>query len=171
MGIAPFSSSDGFGLRPLLLNRIQVRTIGRQELDGVPLLFDRGNDICSFVEGGTIQNDDGTLRYYRKESIPHPAKEDVRVDVAIPQVHGQKCERQNSADGIQAPFGMPVPLPVAARSNPGIAMRSRRIDRKPALVEVHDWTLLDVFVPSDSRLELQTMNCISFGMKQSFFYS
>jgi hypothetical protein len=66
---------------------------------------------------------------------------------------------------------MPVLLPVATRSNPSIPMRPRRIDRKPALVEVHDWTMLNVFVPSDSRLETETMNGISFGMKQSFFYS
>lgn len=171
MRIASFPSPDGFCLRPFLFNGIKIRTVGRQELDGVSLLCDGGDDIRSFVKRGTIENDDGTLWRYRQEGVPHPTKEDVGINIAVPEIHRQKCERCDGTDGIQTSFCMPVPLPVAARTYSGIAMCPRRIDRKAALVQVHDWTLLNVLVPPDSRLELQTMNYVSFGMKQSFFYS
>lgn len=171
MGITPLPPPNGFGLCPLFLDGIQIRTVGRQELDGVSFLFDGSDDIRSFVERRTVENDDGTLRRHRQQSIPHPAQEDVGVDVAVPQIHGQKCERCDCTDGIQTTFGVPVPLPVAARSSSGVTMRPRRIDREPALVQVYDWTLLDILVPPDSRLELESVNGISFGMKQSFFYS
>jgi len=171
MRIASLPSSDGFGLRPFLLNRIQIRTVGRQKLDDMPLFLDGGDDIRSFVERGTIENDDGALRRYRQEGVPHPTEEDVGINIAVPEIHRQKCERCDGTDGIQTPFGMPVLLPVAARSYVGIAMSPRRINRKAALVQIYDWTLLNVLVPPDSRLKLQTMDDVSFGMKQSFFYS
>lgn len=50
-------------------------------------------------------------------------------------------------------------------------MRSWSIESESALIEIHNGTVLDVFMPPYSRLELQTMDGISFGMQESFFYS
>lgn len=169
MGIASLPTTHCFGLRPLLLNGIEIGAVGRQELDSMSPFFNHCDDIGSFVERCSVQDDDGSVGHDRKESQPYPTQEDVRVDVAVPKIYGQKRERQDGADGIQSPFRMPIPAPVAAGSQAGIAVRSWRIDSKATLVEIHDRTLLDLLMPSDSRLEAQTIDEISLGMKQSFF--
>jgi hypothetical protein len=92
MGTAAFSSPNGFGLGPLLLNGIEIWAVGRKKLDMMPPLFNSGDDISSFVEGGTVQNDNGSLRRYRQESTLHPTEEDIGVDIAVPQFYGEKRE-------------------------------------------------------------------------------
>jgi hypothetical protein len=171
MWITSLPAADGFGLRPFLLNGIEVRTVGREELNRMSPMFDGGNDVYSFVERCPVQDDDRIIRHDRQESLLHPTEEDVGVDVAVPEIYRQECERQDGTDGVQSAFGMPVPLPEASCSCTGISVRSRRIDRKPAFIEVHDRSSLNVFVPSYSRLKLQTLDHVSFGMVQSFFYS
>jgi hypothetical protein len=43
---------------------------------------------------------------------------------------------------------------VTARTACGIPVRPRGVEGESTLVEIHDGTLFNVFVPSDSRLEL-----------------
>jgi hypothetical protein len=92
MGITPFPPPDGFGLRPFLLDGIEIWAVGRKKLDSVSPLFNGSDDIRSFVEGGPVQNDDSSIRRYWQECIPHPTQENVGVDVAVPKIHRQKCE-------------------------------------------------------------------------------
>ena len=133
------------------------------------VFFNRRDDVGSFVERRSVQDDDGSVGHDGKEGQSYPTQENIGVDVAVPQIHRQKRERQDGADGIQPSFRMPIPAPVAAGPQAGIAVRPWRIDGETTLVEIHDWTLFNLLMPPDSRLEAQTLNEISLGMKQSFF--
>lgn len=132
-------------------------------------LFHRRDDVGSFVERRSVQDDDGSVRHDGKEGEAYPTQKDVRVDVVVPEIHRQKRERKNGTDGIQPPFRMPIPAPVATLSQAGIAVSPWCIDGKTTLVDIHDRTLFDLLMPLDSCPEAQTLDGISFGMKQSFF--
>lgn len=134
-------------------------------------LFNGVRDIGSLVERRTVQDDDGRCGNGGEKGILHPRQEDIGVDVAIPQLHGKQLKREQGANGIESSFRMPVSLPVTPRSSRGVPVRSRSIEGESALVEVHDGTPFDVFVPPYSRLESQAMHYVSLGMRQSFFYS
>ena len=75
------------------------------------------------------------------------------------------------SNGIQATFLMPIVSIITAFSTFSVSMCAWCIDCKATLIEVDDWTLFDIFIPSDSRLELQTTDTVSLGMRQSFFYN
>lgn len=171
MRIAAFPAPYGFGLRPLLLNRIEVRTVRWEKLHGMPFLCDCFHDVSSLVKRCAVQDDDRLRRYGGEECFPHPREEDIGVNVALPQLHCKQREIHHGSNGIQPALRVPVFPAIAAYSSLGISMRSRRIYGKTALIKVDNGTLLDVFMPSDSRLEPYAGNRISFGMKQSFFYS
>lgn len=171
MRITPLPAPYRFGLRPFLLNGIEVRTVRRQKLHSMTLFLDGMDDVAALVERRIIHDDDGQRRRGWQQCCFCPCQEDVGIDGAVPEVHGQKGEGQNGSDGIQTAFGMPIASSIATRSHLGIALCTRCIHRKPAFIEIHDRTLLNVFVPSNARLELQTTNEVSLWVTQSFFYS
>ena len=154
MRITTLSSSDCFELCPLLLNRIQVRTVGREELHRMPLCFNSCDDVRSFVEWRSIQYDNRRRRYGEQQCSSHPCQKDIRIDVAIPQLHCKKCEAEHCSDGIQSSFCMPVMFSMASTSSAGISMCSWRIHREATFIQIHNGAFLDLFVPAYLRLKL-----------------
>ena len=169
MRITAFLPPYGFELCPLLLNGIQIGTVGRQELNGMPLGFDGLDDVRSFVERGSVENNDGCRRYGGQQCPSHPRKKDIGVNVAIPEFNREQHEVEHCPNGIQSSLRMPVMLPIASHSSRGVSVCSWRIHSKATLIEVHNGTFFDVFVPTDLRLKLYAGDSISFGMRQSFF--
>lgn len=134
-------------------------------------LFDGRDDVRSFVEWRTIQDDHRLCRCTGEERVFHPRKEDGGVDIAIPQFHSEQFKGEYRADGVQPSFRMPISSVKAPHSSRGVAMRAWSIHGEAALIKVHNGTFFDVLVPPYSRLKLYALYRISFGMKQSFFYS
>ncbi len=129
------------------------------------------DDVGTPMERRSVHGHDRLRRCHRQEGVPYPRTEDIGVDVAIPEINREQSEGADCSDGIQSPSRVPVLLAVAPGSCAGVSVRPRGIHGEAALIEVHDGTPLHIFVPPYPRLKLQTLNDVSFGMQQSFFYS
>lgn len=161
--------SDGFRLCPLLLNGIEIRTVGREVLERVSLAGDGFSHVLSFMKCGIVHDDDGGGWSLREQILDEPCTEHIGVDRGIEETDRQERMPKKGSNRILPATGMPVFQAVTAHSSRGISVRSRSIKGKPALVEIHNGAPLDVLVPPYPRLEAHTMNGISLGMKQSFF--
>jgi hypothetical protein len=161
--------SDGFRLRPLLFDGIEVRTVGRQVLKRVSVAGNSRSHLLSLVKCGVVHDDHGCGRSLREQILDEPCAEHIGVHGGIEEADGEECMSQKGSNRILPATGVPVSAAVAPCSSWGIPMDPRSVEGKSALVEVHDGAMLNVFVPPYPRLELNTMNGVSFGMKQSFF--
>lgn len=127
--------AKGFGLRPLVLDGIEIGRIRRQVSPGVAGLTECVLDVLPFVEGGVIEDDHGGGRQLRKEHAVGPSEEDLGVDAGFKKANGDELEIQKRTDHISALLGVPVPTSITALPDGGIAVSVGSVVGKPALVD------------------------------------
>ena len=94
--------ADGFGLRPFMLDGIEIGGIRRQVFQGVAGLAKGVLNVGAFVEGGVIEDDHGGGRQLRKEHAVGPSEEDLGVDAGFKKADGDELGTQKGTDHIIA---------------------------------------------------------------------
>ena len=84
--------TKGFGLRPFVLDGIEIRGIRRQVFEGMAGLTERVLEVLPFVEGGVIENDHGSGWPLGEEDVVGPSKEDFGVDAGFKKADGNELE-------------------------------------------------------------------------------
>lgn len=78
--------SDGFELRPLLLDGIEIGTVGREEKKRVSGIRESLFRIHAFVECCVVENNDTVWRELGDQTLRNPRMEYVGIDVACKQM-------------------------------------------------------------------------------------
>ena len=104
----------------------------------------------------------------RREQCISPCQEDIGIDVAIPESDGDQLESENCSDGIQPFLLMPIVLPSTASSG-NIHVRGASTG-KANFIEVYNGALLHARATVSSVWNRKTMNSVSLGMAQVFFF-
>jgi len=84
--------TDGFGLRPLVFDGIEIRRIGRQVFQSVTGLTKGVLNILVFVEGGIIQDDHGGGGQLREKNRIDPGEEGIGVDTGLEEADGEQMK-------------------------------------------------------------------------------
>ena len=106
---------------PLAFYGVEVWGIWEEKLEGVPRVADNFLDVCAFVEGRIVHDDDGFDGKLGEQILPDPGIEERRrrstwgvlpkpsgVDVGVEQANRQEQLSDQGADGVgSAPF-LPV---------------------------------------------------------------
>jgi len=95
--------AKGFGLRPLVLDGIEIGGIRRQVFPGVAGLAKGVLDVLPFVESGVVQDDHGGGRQLGQEDLTEPGEEDLGVDAGFKKADGDELGTQKGTDHIRAP--------------------------------------------------------------------
>ena len=87
------------GLRPFVLNRVEVGAVWRQVFEGVSGIFDHLSGVFAFVKGGVVHDQDGPRWQLRDQVVLKPKVEQIGVDIGLGQADGeqrpgdQRCPR------------------------------------------------------------------------------
>ena len=118
-----------------LLDRIEIRTVGRQVEQLGAAAFDRLLDAGDFVAGQIVQNDDVPRAQGRSEDLPNIGAEDVAVQGAVQHLGG------GNAGGAQAGHqggGFPVTMRHWGEQTQGASAQSPgHVSCRRGLIEKH----------------------------------
>lgn len=133
-GASTEPSQVRFGLRPGVLDRIEVRRVGRQELQAGAGALDGEAHLEVVVNAEVVPDDDIARPKERSEEVsrPHPHRLGVHGSGQKQgRMHAVERQCRDQREGLPTPAGNVVDEPLAARCPP-VGSREREVD--PALI-------------------------------------
>ncbi len=135
-------SADGFGVRPFVLDRIEVGAIGRQILQRMPGMDHGRLGIHPFVERGIIHDEDRCGWQLGQQVLLGPGGKDIGIHVGIEQADRQQVLPNQRTKHVSPPAGMPVVHAGTSLAGRCLAVPPRHIVCEATLVNVHNRPVL-----------------------------
>ena len=161
--------ANGFGLRPFVLDGVEVWRVRREVFEDVTGLAKGLLNIGAFVEGGVIQDDNGGRGQLGQEDVLNPGEEDIGVDTAFKKTDGDQMEAEQGTDDVGAAPGLPVKAPLTALPQRRIPPAAGHILGKAAFVNPHQRPP-GRFIPHPAALKGAPCGFVRTRMHGCFFY-
>ena len=114
------STTDRFGLRPFMLDGVQVGRIRRKIFESHSGLVNSCLNILSFMKGGVIHNKDGSFRNFWQQILDYPRLKAIAINISVVKTRGKEGMVVKSTNDIGSSLGVPVVFPNTAFSFEGI---------------------------------------------------
>lgn len=133
----PRRAHEGFEFGKGLFDRVEVRTVGRQEAKRGADVFDRGAHLRLFVHGQIVEHHDGAGAERGHENLFDVGKKARVIDRAVEDGGGsQPFEAETGDDRV----GLPVAawrVITHADAAQAAAIAAQQVRRHPAFIEKH----------------------------------